>query len=311
MKFSVIIPTYNRADYLRHALDSVLAQTYRDYEIIVADDGSTDNTQEFLRSYDPQIRYVYQDNQGPAAARNSACAIARGEILAFLDSDDTWTPNNLERQAAYWNAHPNLGMVEGFFETRMNGEKLLPNSAARKRAWISRRKKDSYEGWLSGNGDAQLSAVTIRKIPFHELGGFDPALRVCEDFDLILRIIGRYETGYLDGEAVSTFRFHASIPVSEMNEAYRNVLKKHLQVLEENPSTLPRVNPKNAIRKLLLSLSKNLFLSGDKESGRMYFLEAVRRDPRALLSLGYFRYALTSILPSGARNRLRSLRERL
>ncbi len=95
---SVIIPTYNRAPYVTEALDSVLAQTFTDYEIIVIDDGSTDNTKEVLQPYFPQIRYFFQENQGVSAARNVGIREAKGEWLAFLDSDDVWLPKKLEIQ---------------------------------------------------------------------------------------------------------------------------------------------------------------------------------------------------------------------
>lgn len=95
---SVIIPTYNRAKYVTHAIDSVLAQTYSDYEIIIVDDGSTDNTREVLETYMDKIRYLYQDNAGVSAARNTGIKTAKGKWIAFLDSDDEWLPEKLSRQ---------------------------------------------------------------------------------------------------------------------------------------------------------------------------------------------------------------------
>src|ERR1700733_5357754 len=95
-RFSVLIPTYNREEYLRQAIDSVLAQSFTDYEIFVIDDGSTDHTPELLRSYGNRIRVLRQQNQGPEAARNRPAAQASGEYLAFLDSDDLLLPCALE-----------------------------------------------------------------------------------------------------------------------------------------------------------------------------------------------------------------------
>lgn len=95
---SVIIPTYNRAKYVRHAIDSVLGQTYPNYEIIVVDDGSTDNTREALKPYVNRIKYIYQEHSGHSAARNTAIHASRGQWIAFLDSDDTWLPAKLSRQ---------------------------------------------------------------------------------------------------------------------------------------------------------------------------------------------------------------------
>ena len=97
-EISVIIPTYNRAEHVTKAIDSVLAQTYTDYEIIVVDDGSTDNTKELLLPYMDRIRYIYQENAGVSAARNNGIRAASGRWIAFLDSDDIWFPDKLSRQ---------------------------------------------------------------------------------------------------------------------------------------------------------------------------------------------------------------------
>src|SRR5262245_57747116 len=102
---SVIIPTYNRRDFIREALASVLAQTCQDFELIVVDDGSTDGTEEIVREF-PGARYVFQENQGVSAARNVGAALSQGELIAFLDSDDFWQPEKLAAQAAFFAAQP-------------------------------------------------------------------------------------------------------------------------------------------------------------------------------------------------------------
>lgn len=103
---SVVIPTYNRATYIRRAVDSVLAQTYRDFEIIVVDDGSEDDTNRILEDYAERVRYVFQDNAGPGAARNHGIRISTGAYLAFLDSDDVWMPTFLAQTVSALEAHP-------------------------------------------------------------------------------------------------------------------------------------------------------------------------------------------------------------
>lgn len=104
-KVSVIIPTYNRSRYVTQAIDSILTQTYKDYEIVVVDDGSTDNTREVLEPYMDKIRYIYQENTGVSAARNLGIREAKGEWIAFLDSDDRWMPRKLERQMRLVNSN--------------------------------------------------------------------------------------------------------------------------------------------------------------------------------------------------------------
>lgn len=110
---SVIIPTYNTAKYIGHTIDSVLGQNYKDYEIIVVDDGSTDNTKEVLKPYMEQIRYLYQKNSGRAGARNTGIKAARGRYVAFLDSDDLWTPGKLAKQVDIMDDNENIDFLFG------------------------------------------------------------------------------------------------------------------------------------------------------------------------------------------------------
>ena len=108
---SVIIPTYNREKIITRAIDSVFAQTYRDFEIVVLDDGSQDNTKAVAQAYGPKVHYFYQDNKGIAGARNAGMHQTAGDYIAFLDSDDYWLPGKLERQIALFSEHPEYGMV--------------------------------------------------------------------------------------------------------------------------------------------------------------------------------------------------------
>jgi glycosyltransferase involved in cell wall biosynthesis len=110
-RVSVIIPSYNRADCVSRAIDSVLSQTYRDFEIIVVDDGSSDNTRDVVTAYGDPVRYVFQQNQGPGAARNHGIRVAAGTYLGFLDSDDVWMPTFLARTVAALDEHPEAGVV--------------------------------------------------------------------------------------------------------------------------------------------------------------------------------------------------------
>ncbi len=110
---SVIIPTYNRADMLDEALRSVFAQTYKDFEVIVVDDGSTDHTRSVVDKYPHRVRYVHQENQGHALAKNTGIAAADGGYIAFLDDDDTWLPRKLELQMDVLENNPDVDLVYG------------------------------------------------------------------------------------------------------------------------------------------------------------------------------------------------------
>jgi glycosyltransferase involved in cell wall biosynthesis len=110
---SVVIPTYNTGKYIVETVNSVLAQSYKDREILVVDDGSTDNTKEVLKPYMKQINYIYQENKGRAGARNTAIKIAKGKYIAFLDSDDLWTAGKLEKQVAIMEQHQQIDFLFG------------------------------------------------------------------------------------------------------------------------------------------------------------------------------------------------------
>ncbi len=133
---SVIIPTYNRADLVCESINSVFAQSYRDFEILVVDDGSTDNTAEVLRPLAAQglIRYIHQNNGGEASARNKGILEAKGRYIAFLDSDDLFEPEKLELQTAYLQAHPETGLVHSGY-TKF--DENMANLGYRDASWFS------------------------------------------------------------------------------------------------------------------------------------------------------------------------------
>ena len=112
-KISVIIPAYNSQQYIRASLESVLEQTYSDYEVIVVDDGSTDDTKGAVLAVDGPVQYIYQSNGGPSAARNTGIGAARGELICFLDADDSWTPEKLRYSGGVYAAEP--ANRSGFF----------------------------------------------------------------------------------------------------------------------------------------------------------------------------------------------------
>ena len=181
---SVIIPTHNRRDFVREAIASVLAQTYQDFEIIVVDDGSDDDThavvEEFSRA-SPVVQYVLQSNQGVSAARNHGVTLSHGQFLAFLDSDDVWQPAKLERQIAFFTAHPEAFICQTEEIWLRNGVWVNPHNKHRKASGdIFAR---SLELCL-----VSPSAVMLRRALFDQMGGFDPDLPACEDYDLWLRI---------------------------------------------------------------------------------------------------------------------------
>lgn len=170
---SAIIPTYNRERYLPAALDSALRQDYRPVEVIVVDDGSTDDTARLVRSH-AGVRYHYQPNQGPAAARNAGVAISRGALLAFLDSDDLWMPDKLRLQVEFLEAQPDTGYCLTRMQSFVDREAVGPLEVG------------PAECSPASIGALPSTLVVWRKI-FDRVGGFDPAYRVGEDIEWFFR----------------------------------------------------------------------------------------------------------------------------
>ena len=195
---SVIIPAYNRCAMLLEAIASVLAQSAPAFELIVIDDGSTDGTSENerLRRMSETIRIERIDHRGPAAARNRGVALARAPLIAFLDSDDLWSPTKLERQLAFMRDNPGCAISQTSEIWIRNGRRVNPAHRHRKRAgdiFI-----DSLRTCLIG-----MSSVMIRAELFRSSGGFDEHMTAAEDYDLWLRILIDHEAGLLDEPLVT------------------------------------------------------------------------------------------------------------
>ena len=188
---SVIIPTFNRGWILKEAIDSVLDQEFNDYELIVVDDGSTDDTQEILDGYGVDIIVLQQSNKGVSAARNRGITEATGQLIAFLDSDDLWLPRKLSRQVDFFNTNTSA-MVNQTEEIWIrNGVRV--NSKKRHQKHSGMIFERSLELCL-----VSPSAVMIRKPLFESVGVFDENLPACEDYDLWLRISCRYPIHLID-----------------------------------------------------------------------------------------------------------------
>lgn len=182
---SVVIPTYNCARYLPEAIDSALGQSYQALEVVVVDDGSTDETTSVLQHYRRQgerVRSVHQPNQGVAAARNHGIELAQGEWIAFLDADDFFLPGKLEAQLAIAEAQPQLGMIHsGWYRVSAEGEVLMAVEPWRQIA------KLDLESWLRWK-PVLPSAMLFRREWLVQAGGFDPRFPPAEDTELVLRL---------------------------------------------------------------------------------------------------------------------------
>jgi len=188
---SVIIPTYNRANFLIDAVESVIAQSYQDFELLVIDDGSTDNTKQLLTSYKKRIRYHFQENRGVSSARNLGMQLTSGQYVAFLDSDDHWLPQKLEKQIEIMEREPELQLC--------HTEEIWIRRGVR----VNPKKKHQKRGGYIFPYCLPLcvispSSVMIRRTLFEELGTFDEDLPACEDYVLWLRICQHYPVHFIE-----------------------------------------------------------------------------------------------------------------
>ena len=186
-KVSICIPTFNRMDYLKETLASVFAQTFQDYEVMVIDDGSTDGTREMIESLSLPVNYIYQENAGTSACRNRFIDLARGEYLAFLDSDDLYYPDSIER--LYGSIEPYGGKAcayGGYIRIDQAGREMAtrPKMAVLPSGNISR---DLFKTIIVHPGGSMYPLAVLKESP-----GFDPRLRVCCDYDLELALSLKY-----------------------------------------------------------------------------------------------------------------------
>ncbi|MFH1459894.1 MAG: glycosyltransferase family A protein [Candidatus Omnitrophota bacterium] len=184
--FSVIIPTYNRSQFLKTAIESVLNQTFKDFELIIIDDGSQDNTYNLVKSFkDTRIIYKKQEHQGVSSSRNQGIILSRAEIIAFLDSDDRFKPQKLELAAEYIEKFPDIRIFHTE-ELWYQRKKLLNQKKIHKKP----------DGFVFKNSlklcCISLSTVVTKKSLFKEVGLFDETLPACEDYELWLRACVKY-----------------------------------------------------------------------------------------------------------------------
>lgn len=190
---SVILPTFNRKYFLKEAIESVLQQTYTDFELIIVDDGSNDGTREVVEQFlqnDKRITYVYQANRGVSAARNTGIKNSAGEFIAFIDSDDYWLKGKLETQIAFFDEHPDYSICQTEEVWIRNGRRVNPA-----------KKHKKYAGYIFVQSlplcIISPSAIMIRRAIFDSVGLFDEELPACEDYDMWLRITPRYPIGLI------------------------------------------------------------------------------------------------------------------
>jgi len=203
LRLSVIIPTYNRADFIQRAIESVFTQTHKVDEIIVVNDGSNDNTDIILATY-KNIKVIKTKNQGVSHARNVGIKEAKNEWIAFLDSDDEWQKDKIKKQIDFHLQNPKILFSHSEEKWIRRGKEIkYPKSL----------KKPSGECFLQNISTCRIAAssVMMHKSIFEDIGFFDEGLRVCEDFDMWLRVSLKYKIGLLKERLITKYAGHPQL----------------------------------------------------------------------------------------------------
>ena len=267
-KISVVMPTYNRAHFLGKAIDSVLSQTYGNFEVIIIDDNSKDNTADLLKKYkDTRIKYVKNtENRGCGVARNQGMELARGDYITFLDSDDEIFSTKFEKQLENFHALPNkIGLIYcGFcYASGKTGEIVKS---------ISPKLDGNVYNNLLARNLFPIHAPIIRRECFQKCGMLDVTLPACEDWDIWIRISRYYKFAFVP-DILAKYNIHGkqkSTEVESVIRARERIVEKYRSDLDERPRLLARH----------LKEIASLYCLNDKPvQGRRYFFGSIRSDP--------------------------------
>ncbi|HEC65389.1 MAG TPA: glycosyltransferase family 2 protein [bacterium] len=295
---SVVIPTYNRAHLIGRAIQSVLDQTYQDFEIIVVDDGSRDNTCEVINDFDDErIRYIrHQGNRGGAVARNTGIKAARGEYTAFQDSDDEWLPEKLKKQMEIFkNVSSKVGVVyTGFWKLGNNKKIYKPQS------WVTQKEGDIHKELLNGNFVTTQSAV-VKKTCFRKTGMFDERLPCLQDWELWIRISKYYHFKCIDEPLLVSYYTPDSIYADKDARivALELILEKHFGDFKKNRRSLASYQ---------YSIGNLLRENGKTSQAKGYFLRALKSYP---LNSKYLVGALVLLFGENTYNRVVRLKRKI
>ncbi len=280
-RVSVIVPVYNRAAAVRAAVASVLGQTYRDFELILVDDGSTDDSgrviDELAAENPSLVRCAHQENAGAAAARNRGIALSRGDHICFLDSDDEWLPEKLAVQVKFMDEHPEVALSYVWAYVVDEQQRVVGRLCAR----AGRR---TYRKLFYLNPIAPTSATMVRRRVLDEVGVFDTSLRTREDLDLWLRIAARFRVSDIPRALVRWRASDSSLSgnLEQCEQDHSVVLSRALESDRRRGGSMCRQTATICANRELRYAYAYLQL-GDYVSFRSRFRQALRDNPFILL----------------------------
>ena len=302
---SVILPTYNRAHFIPYAIQSVLDQTYKDIELIVINDGSTDETEKVIKPYLKDIIYIYQQNNGSGKARNQGIKAAKGEYIAFIDDDDFWLPWKLELQMELFNKHKELGIICTNFST-FNEKEECPSSIKeyfglfkrtkldfdtifKQKKNITFKKNNLYFYWgnifptlIQGSLIHQVSILTKKSI-LEEIGLYNESLSDNEDYDVCLKIGEKFEIGFAD---IDTVKIRLSAKTRSNDESTRiRFWENNLQIISKaikdsnKKELLDKKSIDNRFVQIYQKIAYYSLSDGDFKKSRYYLMKIIKNAP--------------------------------
>ena len=276
-RVSVVVPTFNRKETLPRALESIQRQTYDDLETIVVDDGSTDGTRALISEQFQSITYIkHKENSGGSAARNTGIQAATGRYIAFLDSDDEWKPEKIERQVEYLQRRDEeWGAVYTGFEKVRNGKTEFVRSPS--------AAGDIYKRQLSRDFVGPTSTVLVRKRCFDAVGGFREDLPARQDYEMWLRISKEFEFGHVD-DLLTILHTDSLHRISEATERRIEAHEMLIAEIKQEISALPKVKQNEIIALQYYTLARYCQKNGVNGLARKYFVKSLRLTPSKVRS---------------------------
>ena len=290
MLVSIIMPVYNGMPFLKEAVDSVFKQTYKEFELIVINDGSSDGSLRFLeetkKRAKERLKIINQTNRGQVVAKNNGIKVAQGDFIAFLDSDDVWDKEKLTVQMEFFKKHPTLFLcyTEAFLIDE-NSKKIGYRS-------VNSLYKGRCFDLLIKRNNITASSVVLKRKCIDTVGKFDETLNCCENWDLWLRISKFFEIGYIK-KPLTSYRIHSS----HMSNKRSKMLMGRIEVIKKHCLGLSKKEYKNALLNAYIDFAKSNLWNLELEDAKNNLLEALKIKPFSFTCLKlYFKWLVKQYL---------------
>jgi glycosyltransferase involved in cell wall biosynthesis len=272
-RVSVVIPCRDAERYVAEAIDSALRQTYRDFEIIAVDNGSTDRSLDVLRGYGDAVQVLQEPRLGASRARNAGIAASRGEFIAFLDADDFWEPGKLQAQVALMDERPEVGMVAtDYWMALQEGDRCVRGRRVRVTC------PDYLEAIFAGYA-CHISTIMVRRAVIDAVGAFNEEVQMCEDMEFYLRVAEAYPVANC-AEPLSTYRRHPAAMVQATRETLQGLVERNDEIIASFCRRNPRFAPRQRWRDARIrAWAGRVIITRDRSAAFGFYRDALRLDP--------------------------------